>query len=427
MNKSLLIYDAKCSFCRNLARKIEFNAREPLEIRALSDPDAIEELTCAYPRGWEQTFYLARDGRTVKGVKALRGLNQLLGPKQLALILGEYVGFRLARVRSPIQSSDPQGEHGLSRRNVLKGLAVAPLIIPISKLPQATDPFNETPEGLIVNIAEVTRKGQKIAVAVRRCEECVGSSLAFKGVREGRKPPTLLEDDLLHDETGQLFKMETGEVSIQVRRQKLQSISVEKGTRNLTVHNAILDASRYNIGFSVGLAPNDGELEAATMAGLIAHDQPMPVVDLIYFSSPNEAVATHLEGYRLAIKELARDHRNAGRRKLAKIYEGMEEGFSLLKEQVEGRVPESAQPSFSEIVVTSTPELMRFVRTPSTIKGEQITAQACGCSFSCCCGCGSCFGCGCSAGFCIPPRVCFCGYCLSCGCGCGYCCGCDVC
>jgi predicted DCC family thiol-disulfide oxidoreductase YuxK len=52
---AVLIYDAKCALCINLAHKAYFNARKPVEIWALSDPRAINLLNRAYPNGGNVT------------------------------------------------------------------------------------------------------------------------------------------------------------------------------------------------------------------------------------------------------------------------------------------------------------------------------------------------------------------------------------
>ncbi|HEX9492792.1 MAG TPA: hypothetical protein VGA33_05990, partial [Thermoanaerobaculia bacterium] len=78
MEKPVLLYDAKCQICRNLALKLQYNARKPVEIIALSDPEAAKMLERFYPDGWKHDFYLVQNGSCRKGLGALPKLTSIV-------------------------------------------------------------------------------------------------------------------------------------------------------------------------------------------------------------------------------------------------------------------------------------------------------------------------------------------------------------
>jgi predicted DCC family thiol-disulfide oxidoreductase YuxK len=97
MEKPVLLYDAKCQICRNLALKLQYNARRPIDITALSDPEAAKMLERFYPDGWKHDFYLIQNGSCRKGLSALPKLTSIVGARRLGALIGEYTSFRLTR------------------------------------------------------------------------------------------------------------------------------------------------------------------------------------------------------------------------------------------------------------------------------------------------------------------------------------------
>ena len=67
----LLLYDAKCPVCRNLAQRIHFVTEKKVEIRSLSTPEAHTVLEKFYPEGWPHDFYVVENGSCKRGVRAL--------------------------------------------------------------------------------------------------------------------------------------------------------------------------------------------------------------------------------------------------------------------------------------------------------------------------------------------------------------------
>lgn len=97
MEAPVLLYDAKCPICRNLALNVQFGARTPVEITALSDPAAATMLERFYPAGWKHDFYLIQNGSCRRGLRALPSLTGIVGPGRLGALIGEYTAYKLAR------------------------------------------------------------------------------------------------------------------------------------------------------------------------------------------------------------------------------------------------------------------------------------------------------------------------------------------
>lgn len=437
--ETTLVYDGKCSLCRNLAYKIQVAARGPVQIRALTDPEATQLLARAFPDGWSHDFYLFYNGRCKKGVSALRGLRSVLGSKQLALLLAEYTRIRLSQELGRTDDRSQAGSSAgssIARRNVLKAAAITPVMYPISKLPRMADPFEERPNGILVNVSEVTRRGSRYSATARRCEECIREPLPVRGVTESAKPPRVLENEhvrkgsvvLQEPGEGQGQAAESGSLEIERTRIELQGGGENSdGQHTMTVYHALLDARRYNIGFGVaqeGQTGVSGDSGPVSLAGMVGHDQPMPVVDLISYDGAGTDVGSHLDAYRSGVRELAKLHKAEGRVALTRLYEQIDAGFLALARSFEGAVSEALMPASNSFAVTSMPELFRFVDIP--VGGSEVgtASHLCNCSLGCCCGCGTCIGCGFTVGFCSSP---LCGACTGCGCGCGYCCGCSAC
>lgn len=433
MEPLVLIYDSKCSLCRALAHKVRDNAKDAVELKALTDPEAGRLLRRFYPDGWSHSFYLISGDVCDKGVFALRGLRKTLGSKQLALLLGEYTSLKLRATQYGAEHPGDH-EHKVTRRKVLKAAAVTPIMYPLARMPRMPEPFGKTPGDLTVNISEVSRGSTGFTANAWRCNDCVRSATPLGSVPDGSTAPRLIEDTTLRDERIRLDNERasgSAQAALLIRRTTFEGERLQ-GTQpeltGMTVHNGLLDARRYNVGFSVGQqldGPDNAPGEYTTMAGLIGHDLSLPIVDFIVFSAPgDDTVVDHLDAYRVGLRELAALHANARRNQLSRLYEEMDAGLDALRDAFDGTVSDVLVPLKNRFAVTSTPELLRFVELPLPMEGPSIVSHGCTCSLGCCCGCGTCVGCGFNLGFCTTF---LCGACVGCGCGCGYCCGCAAC
>jgi hypothetical protein len=229
-----------------------------------------------------------------------------------------------------------------------------------------------------------------------------------------------------------------------LRRTSLQGERLRDGVAeagSLDFYGLGVDHGRYNISLNIGSRTNGahGEDRAATaLAGMIRHDTAVPLIDFIVFAGDEQAdAAIHLAGHLEGVRALRRFHADANRRRIANLYAEFEAGFATALEIFNRHVTEHLIPVQSKIVVTSMPELLKFVDLRSEIAGlrnripasdtfaplvmnsEPLQEGPCDCNCSCdiCCGC----GCGCGAGTCGLGCGCSCGCCAECSCGCGCC------
>lgn len=464
MEESVLLYDAKCGICRDLALKVRANAKEPIEIMALSDPEAVSMLEGFYPDGWKHDFYLMRNGTCRRGVLALPRLWRMLGLRNLGALVGEYASFkseqaRCSRARNGDEAAHAAGSNGMSpsRRQVVTMAAAAPFLASVSKLSalggQLETPLRQDDAGIQMNLAVVWRDAAGVfhtdvkngARAVRRTGEFKKKDAEVRitdrshavleksaHVGDAREAPQMSLSGEKADRDGLEFLLQRNSL----KGEKLRNGAAEN--RFVDSYSLGVDHARYNISLNVGrgtLDGHNGTVVATTLSGMIGHDLALPLIDYVVFAgSDGDDAATHYAGYVEGVKALRRFHEQAGRARVAKLYREIETGLAQAVEIYDRNVSESLVPVKSKLVLTSMPELLQFVdyheelaRMPERLplsegaknflvmQQEEINGGGCDCNCSCgcCCGC----GCGCGCGLCGCSCDCFC--CCECGCGCG--------
>lgn len=412
----LLVYDSKCGICRNLAQKFHVLSDRRIEIQPLSSPEAHRVLAEFYPDGWTHDFYVVRDGKCRKGVRALPRLAKGVGVRNMAALMAEYASFKLAAA--------PNGNGAQrSKRDLLKFAALSPLLLAFSKPGSSGGgPAEDSQAGrLNVHVAEVEGLGAgQFEVRAYRCDDCLRKPQKFEGVPKGSAVHPIEDRTLGKSAVSGLELLKGQTASYKIKRVSYERESVRGGavSRDVkTIHSSMLEHSRYNVVLSFGQGFR------TTAAGMAQHDLPIPAFDYVVFKgdSPRDAVE-HFAAYAAGVRELARLHEQDGRGELARVYRDMARGLEISGERFEKEVGRSIVPEKNELVVTSMPELMKFVEKPAhlraTAKAAEVEEGGCDCN----CSCGLCCGCGCSLGLCLEPvSPCGCDCCLACGCGCGCC------
>ncbi|HKV10486.1 MAG TPA: hypothetical protein VJ725_20260 [Thermoanaerobaculia bacterium] len=407
----LLFYDSKCSICRTLAYKIHFLTEKNVEIQSLYSSEAEEALSRHYPNGWEHDFYIVHNGTCRKGLRALPSLMRSLGLKRMASLVAEYGSYKL----SPKTCNHANGNGVVQpKRNFLKLAAMTPLIYGFSRVRLDNPLEGETPlQGFGVHVAEVEKVGGELRARAYLCTDCQRTPVEEKGLPPGAAKRLLDRTVIAQDSINGYAAKAQGLANFKVERIEYERDLPRNGvlvTERRLIHSAMLDHPRYN------LSVNVSETGERMLAGMARHDLPIPTLDYVIFRPDvEEDAATHLAAYQVGLRELAKLHRKAGRQALARVYAEMAEGFAELTKRFDGA--QGLWPLENEIVVTSMPELMRFVQRPEHL---QKVDKAAGCN--CSCSCATCCGCGCSIGICVEPfSPCGCDCCVSCGCGCGCC------
>jgi hypothetical protein len=425
----LLIFDAKCNLCRTLAYKIHTHSTPPVEIRALSDPEAIDLLDTFYPKGWSHAFYVIDNNICRKGVAGLLKLLRALGVKRLGAILSEYSFYKL---RAYAVSNDARkGAVGESRRRMLKYAVLSPVMIGLSKRALA-DPFQSPPpnNGLSVHIAQINEGGE---VTAWRCNTCILPAPAFS---QGLATTTVQQGSRTILRQGAISLASNKQAgTLTIHKSTLTVDTVKKNgnivTRNMDVYAALFNHPRFHISLNIGDGPirkGSGVIQAQTLAVTISHDLPLTNIDFIGYETTSQYPYTeHLDAFARAINALGTLHSQEGTSSISTLYVDIEQGLNLLNAQLQNTIPSSFAPVHNKLVITSMPELMKFTKLPADVKLGGVRPAGCSCSVSCCCGSGVCCGCGCSIGICLPETVCGCCCGAGIGCSCGGCCGCDLC
>ncbi|HYG64441.1 MAG TPA: hypothetical protein VEL74_17820 [Thermoanaerobaculia bacterium] len=413
----LLLYDSKCSICRSLAYKIHFLTESNVEIESLHSPNAETVLSRFYPQGWQHDFYVVHNGTCRKGLRALPSLMRSVGLKRMASLVSEYGSYKLAPKACGATDANGNGDGVVApKRNFLKLAAMTPVAYGLSHL-RLENPFEERDRpklDLSVHVAEVEMTGPgEFRVKAYRCDNCGRVPAPDKGLPAGASKRLLDQVMLAEDSIDGFAQKGLGTANFKVQRIEYEREMPENGSlsrEKRLVHAALLDHPEYN------LSVNIGQGRTTMLAGMARHDLPLPMLDyLIFRPDTEEDVVTHLAAYRSGLLELAKLHGRQGRQALARVYREMAQGFMVMSRRFDAAVPERLLPAKNEIVVTSVPELLRFVQKPPDL---QHSEKACDCS----CSCNVCCGCGCSFGVCIEfVSPCGCDCCLACGCGCGCC------
>jgi|GEM_PF-4383700 len=409
-----LIYDAKCSICRNLAQKIHLLSEQEVEIRALSDPRAQETLDKFHPDGWEHDFYVIDGDRCRRGALALPRLTGALGARKMASVLAEFSYQKLA------PSSCTTGNGVMrSKRTLLKAAAVSPVLLGLSKF-TPEDPFRASIPGFKVHIAEVeSLGGGEFRAHAYRCDECLREPKKLEPLAKGASAE-VIEDKVLRGPDGQDAR---GQARVADGAMKIKRVRYEKSTpvnggveRSVrTAFSLLSDHQRY------GIAANFGRTDTVTsFAGLVHHDLPHTVVDWVVLKSEVDDAATLFAAQAEGIRALARLHERSARGEMADLYRQIAPNFLSFRRPFTDAVGEPMLTNTNELLITSMPEALRFVQLPKELRSIEVgpeVAAACDCS----CSCNVCCGCGCGLGICFTPFPCFCDCCISCGCGCGCC------
>jgi hypothetical protein len=455
MEQAVLLYDAKCAVCRNLALKVHAHARKPIEIVALSDPEASRRLASFYPEGWDHDFYLLENGSCRKGLSAIPKLVGALGAKQFGSLLAEYATYRITKRTCGTKDHDHgtkqaggNGE-GPTRRRMLAYAAAAPLLA-LSKIPRLGDPFKAGPPERLpdigINFALVWRDAdgsfrtevRPASKSAMRAAADFGGKKATNKKITGRDQQILEQSPNFGDPVGRVAAQAAGDSQFVLRREHMDVEGPGGEARFMDTFAYAADYGRYSLTLNVGngtVGIRNRTVVAATMSGMIRHDLAMPLVDMISFAglAGSEDAAAHFDAYAAAVNALGRFHAGAGRARVATVYESIEEGLRTAAKVYRRNVTAELKPLKSTITITSMPELMQFVdakaelsrirqelaaSTPAVEADPEVVASGCNCECSCdcCCGC----GCGCGCGLC--GCMCICECCCSCGCGCG--CGC---
>lgn len=440
MENPVLLYDAKCPICRNLAMKIRFHARTPVDIVALSDPEASAILTRFYPEGWKHDFYFVHGGTCRKGIRALPKLLRVMGVRQLGSLLGELASYNTARARcsdsSPAAKAPAGAENHLlpSRRQIVTMAAAVPLLTPFTKLPRLSDPFEgssaESLSPIGANLAVVRRNAAgNFETEVRAIRSAGRRNGGFKKTASDAKI-THREQMVLAESPGSDSKRTPGgaaDIPFVLRRTVIEGEATKKdGTvesRFVDFYGLGLDYGRFNLSVNVGTGgPRGGPRNAASVSGMVRHDLAIPLIDYIVFAgdAPTD-IATHLTAYLEGVRALRRHHFAAKRGRIANLYGEIEAGFEKALEIFTRDMTEQIAPIQGKIAITSMPELMKFIDLSSELpelKAEETTVDCdCTCSCDICCGC----GCGCGGGTCGIDCSCGCACCAACECGCSCC------
>jgi predicted DCC family thiol-disulfide oxidoreductase YuxK len=128
-----LLFDARCSVCRQIAQSIEGAAAGKLEALSLHDTKAKALLDRAFPEGWDFAPYLVttdqQEIRAWTGVQAALRLGWLMGPIKAIRV------WRLARrSRAILPTRVTMHPTSLSRRSLLKSGAIAAVTAAIGTL-----------------------------------------------------------------------------------------------------------------------------------------------------------------------------------------------------------------------------------------------------------------------------------------------------
>jgi hypothetical protein len=447
----LLIYDAKCGFCNELALKLRDAARrEPIELRPLTDPVARETLDRFYPDGWEHNFYVVRGDRCRSGAGAFRPLLRSVGAPTMTRALLDYTRFRTQQRRCPVEA---EATKGFSRRSVLTAGALAPLSAVLGRLPSLPARSDVPATDLAVAQARVTSGPGGFSVTTRALPDAVREHEHF----DSTDGPTDVRSTTL-DQVSLVDEPYGSSGRIKVRRtltEYVRDVDGETLRAEAQTHMAMLDADRFSVVVDIGRGPvvtTEGVFPLVMMSAMVRFDNPYPVVDSVVVE-PKGSAADQLLGYAAGVASLADHHRAAGRTEVAALYRDVAAGIEALAGRLRTVAPASLAPVSGELVLAPTKDSMRYVALPpdagvivpvppevvqaweaidgvlintpaveAELAGKKTCKCQCECGCNCCCQC-SC-GCGCECGFGCCNCSCGCGCCCGCGCDCSCGCGC---
>lgn len=446
----MLLYDAKCGLCKSLALEVRSYARKPIELVALSDPEASRILSEFYPDGWSHDFYVVEDGTCRKGARALPKLARIVGARRFASLVGDYATYkRHSEECGQGADHEPNVDHGnhenptgVSRRSFtsMMGAGAFSLAAPLSRLTSNDErPFgNNPPKDLSVHVAEVTPDGNGgFGVSLQRRPDLVLSEKPTTDVSaedrkdnnrtvHAREKSTLAEGALNSGASFQIRKV-VNEVEFENPDPKSQTAMRAQGgddhSAQLTTYGVASDHQRFTASIHAGRGPvisAAGEpTEMTTMTGTIEHDIAQPVIDFVWVDAEDLTLSAHVDAYAIgvgALRQFYSDHRNAD---LTSLYDDIEGRLQELQENIDASIDEQQLvPASNQIAISGLPGFQQFAKPPE--ESQPIVQNGLTCSWGCaldtwCCGIGP--GCG----ICESPCDPFGGCCVV-GFSCGYYC-----
>lgn len=450
----ILLYDAKCEICNELAFKVRSDASAPVELVALSDPAAESILATYYPDGWSHDFYYVADGECRKGLRAIPSLVSLVGARNFGELVADYARYKRHAGQCGDDGEDHDGSGGggvdRSRRRFTRGLSAAALAVasPLANVAAADrDPgyAARPPSDLTVHVATVRPDGDDFDVSIEENPELIrrgafqADAEAAEAAASRERPASLRAND--HVEVQNTGPRKISKATLDVvpkaadgglRRAIAASAAAGSSTGTMTRYGLVEDRSRYGISLNLGRGPMvvEGDSRVATtLSGQITHDVPREVVDFVVVEDPSAVdLETQLEGYVAALQAYRGRYAHEGAHRLSLLYAELEAGLHASAPEFVDAVDGSPAPVKSSIGISSVPHWVRYVESPteSDASTQQVSTQGVDCSCGCC-AISCCTDCGCGCSICLGTEPgCGCGCCIiGCGGGCG--CGCCIC
>lgn len=438
----VLLYDAGCSMCNELAYKVRERANGPLRLVALSDPEADELLSQHYSGSWSKDFYFVNGGTARKGKRALPSVMKTVGVKDFTTLVGDY----LQHVRNESGSCDHEEASAgsrLSRRSFVGTAAAAGTALFAGTAAGRTFQ-SRPPRGLDISVARVSPDGAGgFDVSIEQDNSLIRTKQWEPDddvETQGESPVSMdtVDTQTITDSgTLQIQRQET-EITVTDDSKRLDEAFKKSGssssdTGKMTRFGVVDDRERYGFSLNFAEAPlkrGDSEIVGTTTSGQISHDIARKTVDFVKFESDGpENMKSHLRGYAAALRAYAGHYQSRGDVKMSRLYQemagNMEENVQAIAESYDGEL----EPVQNVLAISSVPNWTDYVESPSTDDSERhqsdnVVGADCGCS--CCVGC--CTGCDCGCSVCIgtPKPGCGCACCIGgcgsgCGCGCCYC------
>lgn len=445
---AVLLYDAGCTMCNELAYKVRDRTDDPLQLVALSDPEADELLSSHYSSSWSEDFYFIKGDTVRKGKYALPSVMKMVGLKDFTSLAGDYLRHHQN------QSSDCDHEHdheventgmGISRRRFVGATATVG-----TALFAGTAPASAAPGGLLkgvqVRVARISPDGQGgFDVAIEREDNLVQSK---KRGPSTNKASTAAQSSVSMESMGTETLVDQGTLHIQRENLDIQAEADDEilaharstnfggsGIAQMTHYGVLDNRDRYSfsLNFAKGPMEVDGKKTVdTTLSGRVNHDVARKTVDFLKFESDDaEGIATHLKGYVAGMRAYQQHYAQHEDQKMAELYGEMAENLTERASTIAAGTDGEFEPISNVLSISSVPFWTDYVESPTTedpnryqTSGVETSGAGCGCS---CCAFGCCVGCSCGCSICIGVTTgCGCSCCAgSCGAGCG--CGCCYC
>lgn len=448
-----LLYDAQCTMCNELAYEVRERATEPLELVALSDPEADDLLVPHYGESWAEDFYVV-DGETArKGVWAVPRVLQTVGVRDFVGLVGDYLQYHETPEECDADHDHDVGkatDAGLSRRRFAKTAAAALPVGASTLSGVASAGGNRPPKGVTARVARVTLSGAagngtvgfgQFDVTVEEREDLVRDSrfTADEEPTTQSKPAQMegIESATPHDGDGVTVQRADLRVTPDGADDELgtaiQDATEETSKKGeMTRFGVVRDRDRYGFSLNAGQGPMTVDGESAvetTLSGKVRHDVPRRTVDFVLLET-DDAVDfdTHLRAQVAGLSAFADHYTDNGDRKMARLYREMATDLRSDVGTVSAAVEDGLEPRTNVLGVSSVPDWTRYVDSPEPSDGthQDVTTSgtSCGCG---CCAVSCCSDCGCGCSLCLGTEPgCGCGCCIiGCGGGCG--CGCCIC